>query len=197
MLAVGSSEAIRSGVSPAQDNDVFSLRRNVAHHVITGLNPIGRGEVFHRVMNSQEVPTRNGQLSWDAGTGSNNDGVVTLAQLLPGDVHPNVDAGPESRPLGLHLGKPLVNMLLFHLEIGNSVAKQSTNTVITIKNGHGVTDSSELLSRCQTRWPTAHYGNSLTRESLRRVRGDIATSPRLVDDGNLNLLDGDRRSIDP
>jgi hypothetical protein len=90
----------------------------------------------------------------------------------------------------------LIEVLLLHLEIGNSISEETTNAVVTLENGDGVTHSSQLLSGCQAGRPAAHDCHRLARESLRRDGVDPPLFPRFIDDGNFDLFDGDGWLVD-
>jgi len=90
----------------------------------------------------------------------------------------------------------LVEVLLLHLEIGDSIPEETANAVVTLKNGDSVTHSSQLLSGCQAGRPTAHHGYRLARESLRGDGMDPPLFPRFIDDGNFDLFDGDGWLVD-
>lgn len=69
------------------------------------------------------------------GTTGQHDRIKIGAQLLGRDINPDVDAGPELGALSLHLLEPPIQNTLFHLELGDAVAKQTTDAVLTLEDG--------------------------------------------------------------
>ena len=87
-------------------------------------------------------------------------------------------------------------MVLLHLEIWDAVAQQSTDSIIALKDGYGVTYSGELLSSCKACRTRSDDSNCLAGQAIRNAWFDEAVVERIVNDRNLNLLDGDRRLVD-
>src|SRR5690606_12712585 len=106
------------------------------------------------------------------------------------------DARAEARALGLHLGEPLLDLALLHLEVGDAVAQQSADTVVAFVHGDGVPGARQLLGGREAGRAGAHDGDRLASEALRRMRCHPALLEGVVDDLLLDLLDRDRRLID-
>ena len=54
----------------------------------------------------------------------------------------------EHHTLGFHLCYAPIDEMLFHLEVRNAVAKQSTRFTVLLKHVHFVTCTGKLLSAC-------------------------------------------------
>jgi hypothetical protein len=126
--------------------------------------------------------------------GGDDDRVVPLAQVIPGDVDPDVDARAEPGALGRHLGEAQVEVLLLHLEVGDAVAQQAADAVVALEDRDGVTRAGELLRGREPGGPRADDGHGLARQAPGRLRLHPAVAERLVDDRDLDLLDRDRRA---
>jgi hypothetical protein len=129
-------------------------------------------------------------------TRRHDDGVVAFNEFGPGDVDANVHTGTKSSALCLHLGKPLVNVMLFHLEVRNAVAQEAADAVVTLKHRDCVADTSELLSGGQPGGTTAHNRDSLVGDPGGRKWGHPPVRPGLLNDGRFHLLDGHGRLVD-
>lgn len=147
-------------------------------------------------MDTLKVTTRNGQIAGNCSPGSNHDGVVTAAQLFPSHVRTDCDAGAEAGAFGLHLLQAAVNLFLLHFEVGDAVAEQAADLVVTFVHGNRVTDAGQLLCNCEACRTGPHHGNRLACEARRRKGMDPVVVEGFINDGNLNLLDGHGRLVD-
>ena len=86
-----------------------------------------------------------GQVARERRAGGDDERVVTTAQVVGGDVDTDVDAGAELHALGAHLLEAAVEVVLLHLELGDAVAQQATDAVVTLVDLDGVTGARELL----------------------------------------------------
>ena len=87
-------------------------------------------------------------------------------------------------------------MALLHFEFGNAIAEQSANTICALIDGDGVTGARKLLRSGEARRTRADDRNGLARKTSGRLGGDPALIPSSINDGNLDLLDGDRIRVD-
>src|SRR5437868_2278298 len=81
-----------------------------------------------------------------------------------------------------------VDVALFHLELGDAVAEESADTVRALVDGDGVSGPRQLLGGGQAGGAGADDGDGLAGEALGGLRGDVPVVPRLVDDGDLDVL---------
>jgi hypothetical protein len=63
-------------------------------------------------------------------------------------------------------------VVLLHLEVRDSVAKQAANAIVSLKNGNRVSGSGKLLRSCQSSRPGADHRYGFAGKSLRRMRFD-------------------------
>ena len=122
---------------------------------------------------------------------SKNDGVVTIAQLGDGQVVSDVAVGDELGALPRHLGDPPVDVRLLHLVLGDAVAEQTADTVVSLVDGHRMTRSGELLRGRQTSGTRTDHRNRFAGQCRRGLRDDESLSPCFFGNRLLDALDGD------
>ena len=159
-------------------------------------HPVRLGQELHRLVDAVQLPPGHRQIAADGRPDGQHDRVVALLQLPAGDLDPDLDAAPEVGALVLHLPDPAVQHRLLHLELGNAVAHQPARLVGAFEHRHGVTRAGELLGHGQPGRAGSDHGHRLAGVPLRRLRLDPALVPRLVDDGDLDVLDGHRVAVD-
>ena len=195
------AETVGPGVAATDDDDLLVLggdRRLAirADHVIALLDPVGPGQKLHRLVDPVEFTTGDRQVARRGRTAGKDDGVVVQPQLRDGDVDADVDARPELGALGLHLRQPPVDVALLHLELGDAVPQQAADAVGPLEHGHGVACTGELLRGGQPGRTGAHDGDLFARQLVRRQRNDPTLVEGVVDDLDLDLLDGHRILVD-
>ena len=200
-LTVRGTQAVGPGVATTDDDDLLALRRDRrlavgVEHFVALLDPVGPRQVFHRLVDAAELATRNRQVARFGRAPGQHDGIELGAQLGGRDVDADVDAGPEPSALGLHLGQPAVDVALLHLELGNAVAQQPADAVGALEDRDLVAGASQLLGGRQPGGTRSHHGDLLAGELGRRQRDDPAFVEGLVDDLDLDLLDGHRVLVD-
>src|SRR3990172_2154883 len=107
------------------------------------------------------------------------------------------DGGAEDDAFGIHLGQPPVQVLLLHLELGDAVAEEAADPVRALEHGDGVAGAGELLGASEAGGPGADDGDGLAGEGVRGLRVPPPLLPGPLDDGQLDLLDGDGVVVDP
>ena len=121
--------------------------------------------------------------------------IVVIEQPLDRYGDPHLEAGAEDHALGFHLRDPAINQVLFHLEVRNAVAQQTTNPVRLFEHSRGMTSASQLLGAshaCRARPDNRH---ALACSARRHLRRDPAFFPSAINDLALNRFDG-HRAID-
>ena len=196
LVPVRGAEAVRAGVAAAEDDHVLSGGVDLVLHRLPRHHAVGRDEVVHREVHALELAARDRQVTRDGGAGGDHHGVVPAAQLLPGHVGTDGDAGPEAGAFGLHLLQPAVHVLFFHLEIGDAVTQEPADLVVALVDGDGVADAGQLLRDGEPGGAGTDDGDRLVAEAGRRQRVDPAVLERLVHDRDLNLLDCHGRLVD-
>ena len=87
-------------------------------------------------------------------------------------------------------------MALLHLELGDAVAQQAADAVGPLEHHHRVTGAGELLGGGQPGRAGADDGDLLAGQLVGRQRHDPALVEGVVDDLDLDLLDGHRVLVD-
>ena len=99
-------------------------------------------------------------------------------------------------PSARHLGEPAVEHALFHLELRDAVAEQPADAVVALEHGHPVTGAVQLLGRGEAGGARADDRDLLARPHFRRLGPDPALLESVVDDAELDALDGDGIVVD-
>ena len=154
------------------------------------------GQELHGLVDPAELAAGDRQVARLGGAHREHHRVVPLAQALAGQVAADVDAGPEHGALAAHLVQPPVEVLLLHLELGDAVAQQPADLVGPLVDRDRVAGAGQLLGGGQAGGAGADHGDRAAREPLRRLRPDEARLPGLVDDRDLDVLDGHRVLVD-
>ena len=200
-LAVRGAQAVRPGVAAADDDHPLVLGGDGRLAVgvedrVAVAGPVGPRQVLHRLVDAIQFPARDGQVAPGRRAAGKHHRVEALPQLLGGDVHADVDAGAEHGALGRHLLQPTVDVALLHLELGNAIAQQAPDAVRPLEDRHLVARPGQLLGRGQARRPGADDGHRLAGDQVRRVGPHPALVEGVVDDLDLDLLDGHRVLVD-
>src|SRR3546814_7497069 len=86
--------------------------------------------------------------------------------------------------------------MLFHLEIGNAIAKQPAQAVVLLEHRHGMTGAGELLGAGKPRRTGTDDGNPLAAPALGRLRLNPAFFPAAIAALAFDRLDRSLRVID-
>src|SRR5690606_18953720 len=195
-LPVGGADAVRAGVAAADDHDVLALGGDRRGVDVALLHPVGLGEVLHGLVHAVQFAAGDGQVAGDGGAAGQHDGVVASAQFARGDVGADVQAGAEPGAFGGHLREAPVEVALLHLELGDAVAEQAADAVGALVDGDVVPGAGELLGGGEAGRAGADDGDLLAGAHGGRLRADPALLPSPVDDGDLDVLDGDGGLVD-
>ncbi len=109
---------------------------------------------------------------------------------------PTLTPATELGALGLHLLQAAVDVALLHLELGDAVAQQPADAVGALEHGDVMTGPGELLGGGQPGRTGADDGHRLAGHQVRRVGLHPALVQGVVDDLDLDLLDGHRVGVD-
>ena len=195
-MAVGGADAVGARVSAADHDHVLALGGDLAGHRVAGERLVRFDQVLHGEVHTGEVATGDGQFSGQGRSGRDHDRVVARAQVAPGDVLADLDAGAEARALVLHLAEAVLEVALLHLEVRDAVAQEAADAVVPLEDRDGVSGAGELLGGGESRGPGADDGDGLAGEAARRLGLDPAVRERLVDDRHFDLLDRDGGLVD-
>ena len=193
---MGGAEAVRPGVTAADDDDVLARGEDLVAHLTPERDDVALREVVHRLVGADELAPGDRQLAGHGGPDREHDGVVTVLEL--GARHLGADVDPVAEPgaLGLHLRETPVQDGLLHLELRYAVAQQPAGLVGPLVDRHRVPGPGQLLGRRQTGRTGADDRNGLARQSLRRLGRDLAGVEGLLDGRDLDLLDRHRGLVD-
>tara|TARA_B100000676_G_scaffold293256_1_gene329765 strand:+ start:561 stop:1040 length:480 start_codon:yes stop_codon:yes gene_type:complete len=147
-------------------------------------------------VDTYRITTRDGQLAPLCRSTRQNNSIEVRPQLRDRQVYANFSIGSKLSAFGFHLGESSIKVLLFHFEFGDSVPKQTSDSVSPFKDNHAMPRSSQLLCCSEPRRPRSDHPNPPTSVFRRNQRSDPPFRPRTVDYRDLDLLDGDWRFID-
>jgi hypothetical protein len=158
--------------------------------------PVLLHEVGHREVDAAELDARQRRVAGIFRAARQEDGVVPVDEIRERRRHADIGAVVEGHALNLHLAHPTLDVVLLHLEVGNTIAEQTTGPRLPLEHMDIVADACELLGRRHPRRPGSDDGDALAG----LLRGDLrlhpAHCPRLVGDRLLDRLDGDRHVLE-
>ena len=195
-LTVGGAHAVRARVAAADDDDVLALGGDRGRHVVALLHLVGERQVLHREVDAVQLAPGGRQVTGDGRAGRDDHGVVPLAQVRRLEVAADLDARTEAGALRAHLLDTPVDVPLLHLELGDAVAEEAADAVRALVDRDRVARPRELLRGGQARRARADDRDRLAGETLGDLRGDVPGVPRLVDDRDLDVLDGHGGLVD-
>ena len=161
---------------------MLALGGDLRFDASAGADLVLLNEVFHGEVHARQVASRNRQIAGHHGTRCNDDGVVAGTQVIPGDVHTDIDVGTEPSALGRHLCQTQLQVLLFHFEVGDAVTQQSADAVVTLEHGNGVPGTRQLLGSGQSSRAGTNDRDGFTGQTSGRLRLHPSLGERLVDD---------------
>src|SRR5215467_396831 len=198
-LAVHRAETVGARVAAADDDDPLALRGDepLVRNVIALTPPILERQVLHRVMDPGELTPGNRQIAGPAGATGEDHRVEVAMQGPDRHVDADVSARPEPHAGLLHQREAAVDEALLHLELGNAVAQQPADPIVTLEHGHQVPGAVELLGGGEAGRARAHHGDCLAGAGRRSLDADPALVERALDDRDLDALDRNRIVVDP
>ncbi len=195
LLAVAGSQAVGSGISTADDDDVLPGGQDrLSVHVDAVAPPVLLGQERHRRLDSLEVPPRDLEITRLGCAHGQEQGVVAGSKLAGVDRPADADLGVqnEADPFLLELIDPPLDIDLGHLEVGDAVSEQSARPVVSLVDRHGVAGPAELLGRGQPGRSAADDRHGLARLLGGWPGDDPAHLPAPIHDRRLDVLDGHR-----
>ena len=121
----------------------------------------------------------------------------SLSSFFAGIVHADVGVGDELDAFGFHLRDARQHdLLLVELHVGDAVHEQAADAVGALEDGDRVAGLVELGRGAEAGGAGADDGDLLAGADFGRLGHDPAFLPAAVDDGALEVLDGDRRGVD-
>ena len=198
-VANGSTNAVVTGVTTTNDDNVLALGRDVG--VVGKLGVEQRLGVLvqelHGEVNALEVAVGNGKVTGHGGTGGNDHRIVLLLERVKGDIAlADKAAGNVLDALSGHEVNTALDDVLVELHVGDTVHEKTTDAVRALVDGDLVASLVELVGSGETSRTGTNDGNGLARAPLRRSRDHPAHLEATVDDGTLNGLDADGVLVD-
>src|SRR5215831_19183230 len=180
---MASAKAVSARVSSTDDDNALAGRKNIESRIedIALAALILLRQEFHREMDSFEFPR---VLS----AASQNDGVEVASQIFDQNISSDLCVRDELHTLRRHLFETAVDNMLLELEFGNSVAKQSTNSISLFVDRNLVTGTAKLLGCGQSSRTGADDRNRFPALIFRRSRTDPAFEEAALDNILLVLL---------
>ena len=117
---------------------------------------------------------------------------MAFDQFFDVKLDPDMGLAVEGHAFGLHLLHPPIDVVLLHLEVGNTVTQQAAGLGVLLIDVNIVTGAGKLLGAGQAGRASAHHSHALAGQPVRQLRLDPAFHPASIDDRAFNGLDGDR-----
>ena len=196
----GGTDAVVTGVTTTDDDDVLALSRDVG--LVGELGVEERlcvlVQELHGEVHALEVAVGDGQVTGDGCTSGQDDSVVLCAERFEGwlALSADSDTSHELDALGSEEVNTTLDDLLVELHVGDTVHEQTTNAVGALEDGDFVAALVELVGGSETCRARADNGNLLASARLRRSWDHPAHLETTVDDGALDGLDADRVLVD-
>ena len=143
-------------------------------------------------MHALEIVARNAGRTRRFRTAAIKHGVELGEQLLHLLVDADIDAAMEGHAFARHLFDAAVDIVLFHLEVGNAEAQQAAGAALALIDMHVMAGAAKLLGRRHAGGTRADDGDLLAGLLLRRIGTDITGLIGLVGQCLFNRLDRDR-----
>ena len=155
-MPVGRADAIRAGITAADDHHMLAAGPELFDFAITRHPPVLQGKEIHREMHAIQLTARDRQIAWLLGATREHDGVELVgdSRRIEHGGRPVSGAhrrladnmvGAELDAFCLHLLDTPVDQVFLHLEIRDAVAQQTADAVVLFKQNHRVTGARELL----------------------------------------------------
>ena len=150
----------------------------------------GSVRTYHGKVNAAEVATGHLQVPGAGGAHAQHQGVVIGPQVVHVDVHADVGVGYKLDALFAQQVDPAVDRLLLELHVGDPVHEQPSDPVGALVHGDLVPLLVQFVGARQAGRSRPHHRHRHSRPLLGDARDDEPVLPRPVDDGVLDVLDG-------
>src|SRR6266852_1586996 len=192
LLAMHGAETVRAGIAAPDDDHVLALggdELGVGYGVSLAATVLER-EVIHGEVDAPELAAGDLEVARPLGASSQDDGIEVFAQGGDRDGHPDVGPNPELDPGSFHESQAPRQDALLHLEFGDAVAQEPAHPVRLLEDGDEVAGTIQLLGRGQAGGARANHGDLLPGAHRGRLRRHPALVESVLDDADLDLLDG-------
>ena len=147
-------------------------------------------------MDAVQLTAGDRQVARPGGPAAQHDRVELLAQIGPGQVAANLDAGMKLDAGAAHQVDAAIHQMFFQLHVGDAVHQQPADAVGAFVHRDQVAGAVELIGARQSRRPRSDHRHPLAGAHGRRRRFDPAGVEAALDDRPLGVLDGHRRLDD-
>src|SRR5688572_12490713 len=208
-MAVGSTDAVGTGVAPADDDYILAGRPQVGDAAVAGDALVLQRQKLHREMDAVERSPGNRQVARLLGAAGEHYRVVLGEQLrrcnvavrvvhdaFAGSLRADESTGPELHAFGAHLLQAPVDHGFLELEVRDAIAQQAADAIALLEDRDVVADARELLRAGKAGAAGADDGHFLARLVRGRLRLHPALFPGFVDDRVLDRLDAHRIVVD-
>ena len=162
-LADRGADAIGAGVAAANDDDVLAASEDRVG-VICGFaaqpSILLRQEI-HGEMDAFQLAAGNGQVARLLSAAGEHDRIMVFKEFCSRQIRADMGVVMEHHAFRLHLRDASVDVILFHLKVGNAVAQQAAGFGVFLVDVNGVTGARELLCASQSRRSGADNCNGL------------------------------------
>src|SRR6202171_4774430 len=100
-------------------------------------------------MDALEIASWNWQITAFLSAAGEHDRVITIEQVLHGNVDADMGAVMKRHTFALHLRDAAIDVVLLHLEVGNAVAQQAASLGQLLEDMDIVAGPRELLGACE------------------------------------------------
>ncbi|MFM1944679.1 MAG: hypothetical protein RI897_3661 [Verrucomicrobiota bacterium] len=197
-VSEGGSDAVGSGISAADDEDIEVFGVDWWGAVFAVQDPLGiGGEELHGEVDALELTAGDRQVAGHGGTGAEDGGVELRLEVFGGQVFADLGIGDELDTFLLEEVDSAFDDLLFvEFHVRDAVHEQSSDPVGSFVDCDLVACLVELGSGGEAGGAGADDGDLFARAFGWRVRSDPAFVPATVHDGALDLFDGDWGAVE-
>src|SRR5947199_308159 len=146
-LTVHRAQTVGARVAAADDDDALAGRADepLVGNLIALAPLVLEHQVLHREVDAGELASGDREIARPAGPTGQDERIEVAAERLDRHVHADVRARLETHAALLHELEPAVDEALLHLELGNAVAQEAADPVVTLEDGHEMAGAVELL----------------------------------------------------
>ncbi|MDB6037482.1 MAG: hypothetical protein JWM99_1323, partial [Verrucomicrobiales bacterium] len=174
----------------AQGGDIIAVLMSVENALGIGL------QEFHCEMDALEVAAFDGKISPFGCSGAKDNRIEIFEELLRGIILSNLGVDLEGYAFFRHDIDSSQHELLVEFHVGNAVGQQTTDSVRALENRNDMAGAIELGGGAEPGRAGADHGDFFAGANFGDFRDDPAFLKAPVDDGALDIFNGDRRGID-
>src|ERR1700687_5150531 len=198
LLALAGAQAVRAGIAAANDDHPLARRENFDTCVdrVAVASLVLLREEFHRIVNPLQFASGNFQITWMLGAARQDDSIEFTTQIFDRDVVAHLSVRNKFHALGGHLLEAAIDDVLFQLELGDAITKQSTDAICFFVDHNRMPGATQLLRRGQSCRTRTHDRDFLSGAKFRRLWSKPTLQKSAFHDVFFVLLDRDWRLVD-